>query len=275
LRRNKAALLEGNMDQYAEQVISLGELLAERRVPLEEVIASLHLFEESAQTVFPADAPTHVYTLFDKLSHIRIILLITAYFRSHSAATRERIAALEREAARLGQEVRTRFRGLVGGSPAMRSLYRKIEAVSGGANVLILGEKGTGKELVARAVHEGSSGAEAPFVAINCAAIPPALIVSELLGYKRDAAGDPVADYLGLLRAADGGSLFLDEISALTQPLQQEIVRVLRRGMVRPVGAEEYYRVNVRVIAALSQDPLTASQRENWTRICSRCFAAA
>jgi DNA-binding NtrC family response regulator len=256
LRRNKVALLEGNMDHYAEQVISLGELLAERRVPLEEVIASLHLFEESAQTVFPADASTHIYTVFDKLSHIRIILLVTAYFRSHSAAARERIAALEREAARLGQEVRTRFRGLVGGSAAMRLLYRQIEAASGAGNVLVVGEKGTGKELVARAIHEGGAGA--PFVAVNCAAIPSALIVSELFGYKRDALGDAAADYLGLIRAADGGTLFLDEIGVLTPPLQQELVRVLRQGTVRPVGAQEYHRVNVRVIAAASQDPYAA-----------------
>jgi hypothetical protein len=86
LRRNKLALLDADMDLYAAQVIHLGELLAERRVPLEEIIASLHLFEESAQTVFPQDSPTHIYTSFDKLSHVRIILLVSAYFRSHSAA---------------------------------------------------------------------------------------------------------------------------------------------------------------------------------------------
>src|SRR5690348_11706099 len=116
LRRNKQALLDGDMDLYASQVIRMGELLAERRVPLEEIIASLHLFEESAQIVFPPDAPTQLYTGFDKLSHVRIILLVSAYFRSHAAAAGERIAALEREAAQLKHDARTRFHGLVGGS---------------------------------------------------------------------------------------------------------------------------------------------------------------
>ncbi len=259
LRRNKLALLDGDMDLYAAQVIQTGELLAERRVPLEEIIASLHLFEESAQTVFPPDATTQIYTSFDKLSHVRIILLVSAYFRSHSAAAGERIAALEREAARLGHEARTRFRGLVGGSPAMRQLYTRIEAAgAGGSEVLVVGEKGVGKEMVARAIHETGAGAHAPFVAINCAAVPAPLIDSELFGYKRDAVGSTAADYLGLFRAADGGTLFLDEVSALSPQTQDEVVRVMRDGAVRPVGAVEEYPVSVRVIASTSRDPRTA-----------------
>jgi DNA-binding NtrC family response regulator len=255
LRRNKTALLEGNMDDYAQQIIRLGELLAERHVPLEEIIASLHLFEESAQTVFPPHAPTSLYTSFDKLSHVRIILLVSAYFRSHSATARERIAALEREASQLRHDVRTRFRGLVGASAAMRRLYTRIEAAGASANeVLIFGEKGTGKELVARAIHESGAGDGAPFIAVNCAAIPPALITGELFGYKREAAG-VAADYLGLFRAADQGTIFLDEVTALSLPLQQEILRVLREQTVRPAGAAQQYPVHVRVIAATSHDP--------------------
>jgi hypothetical protein len=201
LRRNKMALLDGDMDLYAAQVIHLGELLAERRVPLEEIIASLHLFEESAQTVFPQDSPTKIDTSFDKLSHVRIILLVSAYFRSNSAAAGERIAALEREAARLSHNARTRFHGLVGGSPVMRRLYSRIEAAGAAREaILIVGDKGTGKELVARAIHESRAGDRGPFVAINCAAIPAGLIDGELFGYKREALNGAAADYMGLFR---------------------------------------------------------------------------
>jgi DNA-binding NtrC family response regulator len=259
LRRNKVALLEGNMDDYAQQVIRLGELLAERHVPLEEIIASLHLFEESAQIVFPPDAPTSIYTSFDKLSHVRIILLVSAYFRSHSAAARERIFALEREASQLEHDVRTRFRGLVGGSEAMRRLYTRIEAAGATANeLLIVGEKGTGKEMAARAIHESGAGDNAPFIVVNCAAIPASLIASELFGYRREAVGAAAADYLGLLRAANQGTLYLNEVSALGLSVQDEILRVLREQTVRPVGAQEQYPVHVRVIAATSQDPQTS-----------------
>lgn len=259
LRRNKQALLDANMDLYAAQVIHLGELLAERRVPLEEIIASLHLFEESAQTAFPQNSPTHIYTSFDKLSHVRIILLVSAYFRSNSAAAGERIAALEREAARLNHNARTRFHGLVGGSPVMRRLYTRIEEAGATLEpVLIVGDRGTGKELVARAIHESGAGERGPFVAINCALMPAALIGGELFGYKRQALNSASADYLGLFRAADGGTLFVDEISALSAQTQDEISRVLREGTVRASCTAEQYPVNVRLIASTRRNPQTA-----------------
>jgi DNA-binding NtrC family response regulator len=259
LRRSKIALLQRDMDLYAAQVISLGEALAERRVPLEEIIASLHLFEESAYTVFPPETPTELYTSFDKLSHVRIILLVSAYFRSHSAAAGERIAALEREAGRLSQENRTRFRGLVGGSPAMRRLYSRIEAAAAaGADILIAGEKGTGKELIARAIHESARGERGAFVAVNCSAIPASLIDTELFGYRRDAVKGAPADYLGLARSAEGGTLFVDEICGLTPKIQDALLHVVCEGKVRPAGTAEDYPVNFRLIAATSRDPSAA-----------------
>ena len=262
LRRNKEALLAGDMDLYAAQVIRLGELLAERRVPLEEIIASLHLFEESAQTVFPQDSATHIYTSFDKLSHVRIILLVSAYFRSNSAAAGERILALEREAARLSHGSRTRFRGLVGGSPAMRRLYGRIEtAAATREGVLIAGEKGAGKELVARAIHESTAGPHQPFVAIKCSAVPADFIASEMFGYTRQALNGAAADYLGLIRSAEGGTVFIDEICALGSDLQRELLRIALQGTVCPIGSSERFPVNFRLIASTESDPEAAVKR--------------
>ena len=173
------------MDRYAEDVRNLGILLAGRGVPLQEIIASLHLFEEAAQKVFPQEPSLSVetYAKFDKLSHIRIILLVDAYLRVSSSATGTRIEALEREAAQLADDGRSRFHGIVGASPPMRALYKKIGAAGRTrGTVLIVGESGTGKELVARALHEAGARIKAPFIAFNCAAIPKDLIESELFG---------------------------------------------------------------------------------------------
>jgi transcriptional regulator with PAS, ATPase and Fis domain len=123
---------------------------------------------------------------FDKLCHVQIFLLISAYFRSRAATAQERSTALEREAAYLPAATRARFQGLVGASSEMRRLYQRIEAAAAtSGNLLIVGESGTGKELVARAVHKCSARADQPFVALNCAALPKDLIESELFGYKR------------------------------------------------------------------------------------------
>jgi transcriptional regulator of acetoin/glycerol metabolism len=154
LLRNQDFLLRKDMDGYARAILKLGEELAEHHVPLQEIIASLHLFEEAAQAVFLQNPPptTDVYNKFDKLSHIRIILLVDSYSRSEWAAAATRIHALELEAKYLPPEERTRFHGLVGKSPAMRGLYSRIEAVGRArAIALVVGESGTGKELVAHA----------------------------------------------------------------------------------------------------------------------------
>ena len=118
LSRNTKDLLEGDMDRYAIDTIRTGELLCERNVPFAEIVASLHLYEESAYTAFPKDPPPplEIYTAFDKLSHIRMILLADAYFRSASASAGARIQALERQATLLAREHRSIFHGLVGSS---------------------------------------------------------------------------------------------------------------------------------------------------------------
>jgi transcriptional regulator with PAS, ATPase and Fis domain len=258
LLRNQDHLLRKDMDGYARGILKLGEELAEHHVPLQEIIASLHLFEEAAQAVFPKDPspPTEVYNKFDKLSHIRIILLVDAYSRSQWASVATRIHALELEAKYLPPEERTRFHGLVGKGPAMRELYRRIEAVGRArAIALVVGESGTGKELVARAVHECGPNPNAPFVPLNCAALPKELIESELFGYKRGAFTGAATEYLGLFRAAEGGTLFLDEITEMNPDTQSKLLRAIQERKVRPVGSSTEVSTDVRVIASTNRDP--------------------
>jgi two-component system response regulator AtoC len=266
LSRNTKHLLEGDMDRYAIDTIRTGELLCERNVPFAEIVASLHLYEESAYTAFPKDPapPLEIYTAFDKLSHIRMILLADAYFRSASATAGARIQALERQATLVAREKRSVFRGLVGSSAVMRRLYDRIEsAAATRGTILIVGESGTGKELVARAVHEGGAMPMAPFVALNCAAIPKDLIESELFGYKKGAFSGANADYLGLFRAAEGGTLFLDEVTEMAPETQSKLLRAVQERTVRPVGSTKEMPINVRLIASTNREPEEAVRTGN------------
>ncbi|HVN64173.1 MAG TPA: sigma 54-interacting transcriptional regulator, partial [Candidatus Binataceae bacterium] len=181
------------------------------------------------------------------------------YFRSKSAVAGARIQALEREARVMPVRERSRFHGLVGAAPAMRQLYERIESagVTRGT-ILIAGESGTGKELVAHAIHECGPVPTAPFVALNCAAIPKDLIESELFGYKRGAFSGAAGDYLGLFRSADGGTLFLDEITEMSPDTQSKLLRALQEHTVRPVGSTREVAVDVRLIASTNRDPQKA-----------------
>ena len=266
LSRDTKYLIEGDMDRYAIDTILTGELLCERNVPFAEIVASLHLYEESAYTVFPKNPPTplEIYTAFDKLSHIRMILLADAYFRSASASAGARIHALERQANLVARENRSVFHGLVGSSAPMRHLYDRIESAAGTrGTMLIIGESGTGKELVARAIHECGAAPAAPFVALNCAAIPKDLIESELFGYRRGAFSGANADYLGLFRAAEGGTLFLDEVTEMAAETQSKLLRAVQERTVRPVGSTREVPVNVRLVASTNQDAEEAVRAGN------------
>ncbi len=251
-------LLGKDMDGFAANVARIGEQLAERGVPFSELIVSIHLFEESAATAFPSFPPLlpHIYQSFDKLSHIRIVVLADTYFRSKTAVSGARIMALERDAGALPNHSRSRFHGMVGASAAMRQLYDRVEAagVTRGT-ILIVGESGTGKELVAHAIHECGPQPGAPFVALNCAAVPKDLIESELFGYKRGAFSGANAEYLGLFRAADGGTLFLDEVTEMSADTQSKLLRAIQERAVRPVGSTREVAVDVRLIASTNRDP--------------------
>jgi len=164
---------------------------------------------------------------------------------------------LKRENVELRKVVDERlgFRNLVGRSPVMRQLYDLLERVSAAtAPVLILGESGTGKELVARALHHGGPRSAAPFVAVNCAALPEALLESELFGHTRGAFTGASDSKKGLFAEADGGTLLLDEVAEIPLTLQAKLLRAIETGAVRPVGGGPERSVDVRIVAATNQD---------------------
>jgi DNA-binding NtrC family response regulator len=145
--------------------------------------------------------------------------------------------------------------GMVGGSQAMREVYRLVRLVASRSTaVLITGATGTGKELVASALHQLSPRSARPFAVINCAAIPEALLESELFGYVRGAFTGAVQSRLGRVHGAHGGTLFLDEIAELPLGLQAKLLRFLEHGEVQRLGSSDVFRVDVRVIAATNAD---------------------
>lgn len=147
------------------------------------------------------------------------------------------------------------YRGIVGRSAMMLALFRMIEKVAPtSATVLITGENGTGKELVARAIHEGSPRAGKPFVAANCSAFNDNLLESELFGHRRGAFTGAVTDKRGLFEEADGGTFLLDEVGDMSPALQVKLLRVLQEGTFMPVGGTQTKKVDVRIIAATNKD---------------------
>lgn len=159
--------------------------------------------------------------------------------------------------ARENQELRRRYdigASLLGQSPAIDRLRGQIAlAARANATVLILGERGTGKELVANAIHEGSARADGPFEKLNCAAVPDTLIESELFGHEVGAFTGATKQRRGKFERANDGTLFLDEVGDMPLPMQAKLLRVLQEGEVEPVGANETRRVDVRVVAATNK----------------------
>jgi DNA-binding NtrC family response regulator len=144
---------------------------------------------------------------------------------------------------------------LIGESPAMKELIGIVEAVAAtDSTVLITGETGTGKELVAAAIHRQSQRSSKPLVSVNCAAIPEGLLESEMFGYVRGAFTGATQNRRGKFALAHGGSLFLDEISGLSSSLQQKLLRVLQEKEFEPLGSEKTIKVDVRILAATNRD---------------------
>nr|WP_274608841.1 sigma-54 dependent transcriptional regulator [Vannielia litorea] len=147
--------------------------------------------------------------------------------------------------------------GLIGSSTAMREVLHKIGSVSRSmATVFISGESGTGKELCARAVHDMSSRASGPFIALNCGAIPGDLLESEVFGHLKGSFTGAIADKPGAAAAADGGTLFLDEICEMDLGLQTKLLRFLQTSTIQPVGSTKPRKVSVRILCATNRDPL-------------------
>ncbi len=166
----------------------------------------------------------------------------------------EKVRFLDREAGR-----KPRFDELLGESPSMQKLFSQISRVAEtDISVLVSGESGTGKELVAHTLHKHSKRHDAPFIPVNCSALPEALLESELFGHKRGAFTDATSDRKGLFQEAEKGTLFLDEIGELPVMLQPKLLRALEERRIRPVGANKEIAVDVRILAATNIDLETA-----------------
>ena len=164
---------------------------------------------------------------------------------------------LREENRRLREAVERRycFDNLIGGSPAIQAVFEKIRAVADSdATVLVLGESGTGKELVARAIHWNSPRRDRAFVAVNCGAIPETLLESELFGHERGAFTGADRKRRGLFAEANGGSLFLDEITDMPLALQVKLLRALQDKVIRPVGGSEEIQLDLRIISATNRE---------------------
>ena len=213
------------------------------------------------------DLPVIVLTAFGSFETAVGAIRAGAYDFVTKPVEIEALAIAIRRAAerrRLGSEVKrlrevvasTRGRGdLVGASPAMQHVYQLIDQVSStDATVLITGESGTGKEVAAREIHVHSRRKDGPFVAINCAAVPEALLESELFGHAKGAFTDAKHARQGLFQQAAGGTLFLDEIGEMAVSMQPKVLRAIQERKVRPIGAESEIAVDVRLVTATNRD---------------------
>ncbi|HET7500713.1 MAG TPA: sigma 54-interacting transcriptional regulator [Kofleriaceae bacterium] len=176
--------------------------------------------------------------------------LITAMLED---AARDVAAALRERSTESG--IRTSYRGIVGTAPVMQELYSLLDRIAPSeATVLIQGENGTGKELVARAIHLGSERRDRKFIVTNCSAFNDNLLDSELFGHKRGAFTGAIVDKPGLFEIADTGTFFLDEIGDMSPSLQVKVLRVLQEGTFTRVGDTDTRKVDVRIIAATNRD---------------------
>src|SRR5436309_10861953 len=174
-------------------------------------------------------------------------------------AIKQKALADENERLKQKLQERYKFQNVVGKSKVMEELFDLVESVAASdANILIHGENGTGKELIANALHYNSKRGSGPFIKINCAAIPKDLIESELFGYKKGAFTGAAMDREGLFEMAEGGSLLLDEIGEMPSYLQAKLLRVLQEREFRPIGSDRVVRVDFRLICATHIDIDTA-----------------
>ncbi len=193
----------------------------------------------------PIPVLVNARTLRDSNNNIIGILQTITDFRPVEKLRRE-VAELQ---VRVGAD--NSIEGMAGHSKAMRELSRLIQLAAGSdASVLILGESGTGKELAATAVHKLSARRDQPFVRVNCGALPESLLESELFGHVKGAFTGAVNDRIGRFEAADGGTIFLDEIGEISPAVQVKLLRVLQEGEFERVGMSKTLKINVRVIAA-------------------------
>jgi DNA-binding NtrC family response regulator len=224
--------------------IDVVKALQEGALPPKVILVTAHGSVERAREA-------HRLGAFDYMS--KPVVADELLFRVERAVEAFRLAE---RALRLERRLRSDgFEALIGESPGMREVFRLVEKIAPtNSTVLIRGDSGTGKELVARAVHARSARAGKAFHAINCAAIPENLLESELFGHERGSFTGAESRKIGLFEASSGSTLFLDEIGDLSQPLQGKILRTLQEKEVKRVGGTETIPVDVRVVAATNRD---------------------
>ena len=246
------------VDLYLTQVDGLGVLRATLAARPETIVivmtgnpsvdSSLQALREGAWDYLPKPfSAQHLQVLIGRAAHTLVV----------GRETRDQQAALDRVPATHSDSIT-----LLGTSPAFRKaidLARKVAPTD--ASVLVTGESGSGKELIAQVIHPHSRRSSRPFVAVNCAALPEALLESEMFGHRKGAFTGAVRDKPGLLETANGGTLFLDELVEMSKPIQAKLLRVIQDGVVRRVGSETTDAVvNVRFVAATNGDPEAAVQ---------------
>lgn len=234
--------------------IDLCERVATNRPDVPVVVITAFGSLESAVAAIRAGAYDFVTKPFDIE-----VLALSVQRAVQLRGLREEVRGLRRTVAESQQ-----FEEVLGASPLMARMYEMLERVAPAeASVLITGETGTGKELVARALHR-RSGRSGPFVAINCAAQPEALMESELFGHAKGAFTDAKTDRAGLLVQADGGTLFLDEVGDMPLGMQAKLLRALQERRVRPVGGRAEVPFDARVLAATHRDLETAIEEKRF-----------
>jgi two-component system response regulator HydG len=225
--------------------IELCERIVGSRPDLPVVVLTAFGSLDSAVAAIRAGA----YDFINKPVELDVLAIAIDRAAAHRGL-REEVKRLRLESGRL-----PRFDALVGQSPAMQAAYDLIERVAAvDANVLVTGESGTGKEVVARTIHDRSHRRGGPFVAINCAAMPEALLESELFGHTKGAYTDARTAEPGLFSRASRGTIFLDEIGDMPLGLQPKLLRVLQERTIRPVGGRDEVPVDVRVVVATNRD---------------------
>jgi transcriptional regulator with GAF, ATPase, and Fis domain len=221
------------------------------------VIGVLEVVNSSAGGSFNADDLAFLEALAGSVAVAIENAQMHGELKEREERLRSAIGALRRDLAR-----RDTFNHMIGASEAMRELFHLMEsAAASPIAVLIEGETGTGKELVARGIHQAGDRADGPFVAVNVAALSPELLESELFGHRRGAFTGALRDHRGIFEAAGGGTILLDEVGELPMPMQVKLLRVLQEGEVTPVGSTDARKVDVRVISATNSDLRTAIER--------------
>ena len=263
------AVIEAETRSEAEARLQTGRVdvvLCDLHLPpdLEGISEGLAVIE-AAHTVRPA-VPVVVITGSDKRQVALEAIRYGAYGFFEKPFSEAEVAHIVRQAARvrrLEQEnlalrassARRGFGRVIGSAPALERVLKQARAVAEtSATVLIMGENGTGKEVVARAIHEESVRGEQPFVAVSCAALPEALIESELFGHERGAFTNATQAKKGRFELADGGTLFLDEIGELSATVQIKLLRVLQERAFERLGSTKTINVDIRLIAASNRD---------------------